>query len=162
METNALTLLSLALVLGWVILLFKLRSLPYTFALMAMFGTVAHELLHCAVGFFLGARPLSISFFPVRSETGWTLGSVSFERLNVWNAAFISLAPLLLYPIAAVMFFQLMNLLESGRYLSWIFCGYMVASLIQSGTPSIVDLRVGFLSIVVYGSFGLITYMLLK
>jgi hypothetical protein len=63
-------------------------------------GVVLHELAHLLTGLLLGAEPSGFSLVPKRRGSGWTLGSVAFRRVNVFNAVPIAFAPLGLVPLA--------------------------------------------------------------
>src|SRR3569623_412434 len=72
------------------------RRSPWGLALLALPGTFAHELAHLLVGVGVNARPVQFSLWPQRRGAGWTLGSVSFRNLGVFNADFVAYATVLL------------------------------------------------------------------
>jgi len=57
-------------------------------------GVVLHEVCHLVVGWVLGAKPVSFSIIPRKTDDGWVLGSVGFGRLNVFNSLPTAMAPL--------------------------------------------------------------------
>jgi hypothetical protein len=70
------------------------------FSLVALPGTICHELCHWIVGGLLNGRPVHFTVLPRREGRGFVLGSVAFENLRWYNAFFIGLAPVLLLPTA--------------------------------------------------------------
>jgi len=109
----------------------------WTYALIALPGTLAHELAHFVVAFVLGAQPSFPSIAPIRTEHGWRLGSVAF-RVGYACALPIALAPLLLAPLA---------LWWAGWFLhpaSWPLYGlhvWIVAALLTASLPSATDFK---------------------
>ena len=122
-------------------------------AVAALPGTWLHEVAHLFVGMLLGARPVSFTLWPRKSGNTWILGSVGFKRINVWNAAPVALAPLMLFGLAWMGFHYLLRpSFDEGRYGWWFALGYPIAACFYSGLPSTTDLRVGALSICMYGA----------
>src|SRR5438128_1601691 len=76
--------------------LWAARRLMWRIALLALPGTIAHELMHLV----LQAKPRAFSIWPRRNSNDWTLGSVAFGNIGLLNGAFVTLAPLLLVPVA--------------------------------------------------------------
>lgn len=119
----------------------------WIYALIALPGTLAHELAHFVVAFVLGARPSFPSIVPTRTEHGWRLGSVAF-RVGHARALPIALAPLLLAPL---------TLWWAGWFLhaaSWPLYGlhvWIVAALLTASLPSATDFKLALpaLSVVV-------------
>jgi len=109
----------------------------WIYALIALPGTLAHELAHFVVAFVLGARPSFPSVIPIRTEHGWRLGSVAF-RVGYARALPIGLAPLLLAPLA---------LWWGKSFLhpaSWPLYGlhvWIVAALLTASLPSTTDFK---------------------
>lgn len=104
-------------------------------------ATFFHELAHFTISFFTLGRPKKISLLPRRSEKGWVLGYVESHNLNWINGSLITLAPLLLLPLA---FFYL-ELSASEENLLFIFLkGYVIANLILGMTPSPTDFKIAF------------------
>ncbi len=84
------------------VLIHVLTSTHPLFFLLALPGTICHELCHFCVGMVTGAAPSSLSIVPRRTARGWDLGSVTLMRVRWYNAAPSALAPLALclIPIA--------------------------------------------------------------
>lgn len=147
------------LTLLWWLGLNWLRKGAWRFAVVALAGTALHELMHFLVGAVLGARPVSVSLFPKQKDGVWTLGSVEFETLGLWNSAPVALAPLLLLPIAALgVLWGLPALLEAGQWTLWFVTGYVTAAALQASLPSSTDWRVGGASILLYSALGAAGY----
>jgi len=143
------------MVLVWVLFLRASRTSGWRMAIVSLPGTWLHELAHWFVGLILGARPVSFSLWPKKDGNSWVLGSVGFERLNIWNAAPVTLAPLLLFGLGWAAFEHLLApAFQSGDYILWAGMGYPVAASLYSGTPSSTDMRVGALSICMYSAFA--------
>lgn len=147
------------LALGWWLALQWLRRLTWGFAVVALAGTALHELMHFLVGVLLRARPVSFSLIPKRNETGWTLGSVAFEALGLWNAAPVALAPLLLMPLAVLGVGRgLPALLTAEQWLPWLCAGYVAAAGLQASLPSATDWKLGGVSVLLYLGIGGLLY----
>lgn len=152
---------SLFLVAGWFGFLRYSSGSGYFLALVSLPGTIVHEAMHWLVGKLLGARPESVSLFPRREGNGWVLGSVGFARLNIFNAAFVAFAPLLMLPLAYASFmFWLVPCFQQENYGMWLVGGYFVACCLFSATPSSTDIKVGFLSAAMYGCAGYMVWQL--
>ena len=109
----------------------------WMYALIALPGTLAHELAHFIVAFILGARPSFPSLVPVRTQGGWRLGSVAF-RVGHLRALPIALAPLVLLPLALWWAAWLLH------PASWPLYGlhvWIVAALLTASLPSPTDLK---------------------
>jgi len=131
------------------------RHTLWRVALLSLPGTIAHELAHLVVGFLLNAKPHGFSIWPRPSGTGWTLGSVSFRNLGLFNGAFVALAPLLLLPIAWLCLVHLLvPLWVDGHWGWWLLAGYLAATALFAALPSFQDLRVGGSSILLYAAVG--------
>lgn len=92
--------LDLAFIAVALMLIHLARRWMLLYALLALPGTLLHELSHWLVALMLGGRPGALAVVPVRSERGWRLGSVAIHRVRWFNALPIGLAPLALAPIA--------------------------------------------------------------
>lgn len=146
---------SALLVAAWLALLRSLRYSAWRVAIFSLVGTIAHELLHLAAGWLFLAQPTSLSIIPKREGSGWTLGSVSFANLTIFNAAPVAFAPLLLIGVGWLGFeYWLCPTFEAGDYLNWIAGGYGVACCLFSCFPSSTDLKIGAISGVFYGFLG--------
>lgn len=119
---------------------------PYWYALLSLPGTFLHELLHLAIGAILNANPESLRLWPRRRNDGqWELGAVGFRNLRWYNAAGVSLAPLLALPALWWMIYRsgfAAIELRAGNALYW----YIEANLLLSAWPSITDWRIALRS----------------
>jgi hypothetical protein len=146
---------SILLVAAWFALLRYFRYSGYGIALLSLAGTSLHEAAHFCVGFVLQAKPVSVNLFPKREGNGWTLGSVGFTGLNIFNSAFVAFAPLLLLGLSWCVFtWWLLPAFGAGQYLSWAIAGYVCACAMFSSIPSMQDIRIGALSTLMYGAIG--------
>jgi len=135
---------------GYALLLCAHRSV-WTFTIVALPGTLAHEVSHFLVGLLFGAKPRGFSLRPQRSSKGWILGTVSFGRISVFNGAFVALAPILLFPPAWLCLMHLaVPAWVAGRWVMWLVAGYLTASAAFAGVPSWQDIKAGAPSLVVY------------
>lgn len=116
------------------------------FALICLPGTVAHELLHFFIGVVTLARPVSLSVWPQRTPDGsYVFGGVLFENLRLWNAAPVSLAPMLGYLIAAAVAAFRMRI--GYAFSPWDLAVWgALAQLIFAAWPSVVDWRLSLKS----------------
>ena len=129
----------------------------WSYALLALPGTVAHEFAHFLVALVLGASPSFPSLLPQRSERGWRLGSVSF-RAGLLRSVPIVLAPLALLPIAlacAVVF------LPTAPWPLRLLHLWLVAALAYASLPSRADLRIALPAFALAGA-ALIAFLLLR
>lgn len=153
-ELNTLTpalLASALLVAVWLGLIRALRRSMYMLALLGFCATVMHETCHWLVGLLLHARPAAVSLWPQRQGQRWILGSVSFRNLHLGNAAFVALAPLALFPLGWWLALHwLLPAFHAGHYGQWLLAAYVVACCAYGGMPSLVDLRVGAASVLLY------------
>lgn len=146
---------SLLLTAGWYLFLRRARASMWRLALISLPSTLAHELAHFVVGFFLLAQPADFSVWPKRSGDRWTLGSVSFRRINVLNGAFVALAPCLFLPLAWVGLTHLAAPLWAGhRWGWWLASGYLMAAAFFAASPSAQDLKQGSPSFLFYAVIG--------
>ena len=141
------TMVALAILLFWLALLWLVKQRFYQIALLGFPGVVLHELMHLTVGVMLLAKPVSINLMPRRVANQWHFGSVSFTGLNLFNAAPVACAPLLLL-VAAWFSFHLwmIPLVLDNTYSQAIPCGYLIACALFYSLPSTTDLKVGGLS----------------
>jgi hypothetical protein len=146
---------SAVLVVVFYIFLRAARRSMWRIALLALPGTIAHELTHLVVGLILQAKPRAFSVWPRRSGNGWTLGSVAFGNISLLNGAFVTLAPLLLLPVAWLCLVHvLVPLWVEDRWGWWLAGGYLAATALFAGLPSFQDLRVGARSLLLYVAVG--------
>lgn len=123
-------------------------------AFLSLPGTLLHELMHCIVGGLLGAKPVALDLAPRRVGDRWILGSVSFARINILNAAPTAFAPLLMLPIAGWLFQHWMvPVFVAGNYAEWVLAGYLVGCCVFSCLPSWIDIRLGATSALVWSGF---------
>lgn len=146
---------SLLLAAGWYLFLQRARASMWRLALISLPSTLAHELAHFVVGFFLLAKPADFSVWPKRLGDRWRLGSVSFRRINVLNGAFVALAPCLFLPLAWLCLTHLAAPLWAGhRWGWWLLSGYLTAASLFAASPSVQDLKEGSPSFLFYGIIG--------
>ncbi|MYM37717.1 hypothetical protein [Duganella qianjiadongensis] len=142
---------SALLVALWLGLIRALRHSMYLLALLSLCATVMHEACHWLVGLLLHARPASVSLWPQRQGQRWILGSVSFRNLHLGNAALVALAPLALFPLGwQLALHWLLPAFQAGHYGQWLLAAYVVACCAYGGLPSLVDLRLGAASALLY------------
>jgi hypothetical protein len=113
----------------------------WLFSLLALPGTLCHELCHWLVGLLLNGHPVHFTVLPKRQGRGFVLGSVALANLRWYNAFFIGLAPLLLLAAAWGLFlWRLGNQPIPG----WREAGavYLLANLLFGAMPSWQDLRI--------------------
>lgn len=158
LSLTAKTLPSLVLILIWLGVMRWTRSSAWTVAVISLPGTLMHEALHGLVGWLLFAKPRSFSIVPKRQGNTWILGSVGFGNLNIWNAAPVAFAPLLMLGIGWLLYehWMLPTFLKAN-YLIWVASGYAVACSLFSCLPSSTDMKAGTVSGLMYGgiAFGL-------
>jgi hypothetical protein len=146
---------SAILVLVWLGLMRSVRYSGWGVALISFVGTWLHELSHYLTGFLLCAKPMSFTLWPKRDGDQWVLGSVGFTNLNIWNAAPVAFAPLMLIGLGGLLFvYWSQPAFVSGHYLSWLLSSYVVACCFFSCLPSTTDIRIGALSGLMYGAIG--------
>lgn len=88
-------------ILGGILILTQIgaRIGMWTYCLLVLPGTLAHELAHFGVALVLRASPSLPSLIPARVSGGWRLGSVSF-RAGPLRSMPIAIAPLALAPLS--------------------------------------------------------------
>ena len=149
---SALTLADIAFVAGAMLLIHACRHAGmWVYALIALPGTLAHELAHFAVAFVLGARPAFPSLVPVRTDRGWRLGSVAF-RVGHARALPIALAPLLLAPLAL---WWAGALLHGSPWPLRALHIWIVAALVTASLPSRTDLKLALPALAVLAVLGI-------
>lgn len=109
----------------------------WLYALVALPGTLLHELAHYFVALLLRARPEFPSLVPTRMQGGWRMGSVAF-RAGPVRAAPIALAPLLLLPLA-----WWWSIAVMPRFVwPWLAAAAWIAgALLSACLPSSADLK---------------------
>lgn len=144
---------SLILTLIWFLILQSARASMWRLALLALPGTLAHELAHLVVGFLLLARPTGFSVWPKRSGSGWALGSVAFRGINLFNGAFVAFAPLLFLPLAWFGLIRLAAPFWVHHQWGWWFGGtYVISTILFAALPSLQDIKQGGPSLLLYGT----------
>lgn len=117
----------------------SVRRANALFALLMLPGTFIHELLHCAAGVLTFARPHSITLWPERLPDGrYRLGAAYFLNVRWWNAAFVGLAPLAAFPLAAgvaALRVDSAGSLGASDIVLWI----LLAQLLDAAWPSRAD-----------------------
>jgi len=128
------------LVLGVLVLLQRLvaRLGLWPYALVALPGTVLHELAHWVTAWLLGAGPSAPQLWPRQQAGRWQLGAVKFRprRGTCW---LIAIAPLALAPLAAGLARSgLAGAALDGRYalMAWV-----TAATLNAAWPSREDWR---------------------
>jgi hypothetical protein len=131
--------------------LLRARTAPWGLAILALRGTIAHELAHFIIGFILMAKPSGFSLWPKRSGRGRRLGEVTFRRAGVFNSAFIAMAPLLLFPLGWLCLMHLSApAWAAGHWIRWLAAAYLAATVFFACVPSLTDIKLGGRSLLVY------------
>ena len=128
----------------------------WMYALVALPGTLAHELAHFVVALVLGARPSFPSLVPIRTERGWRLGSVTF-RAGRLRAVPIALAPFVLLPLAL---WWAGSFLQSTSRPLYFLHVWVVAALITASLPSKTDFKLALPALIVAAVIALIVWMI--
>ena len=83
------------------------------------------------------------------------LGSVGFANLNILNAAPVAFAPLLMLGIGWLLYEHwMLPTFLMANYLIWVASGYVTACSLFSCIPSSADIKVGAMSVLMYGGIG--------
>jgi len=109
----------------------------WLYALVALPGTLMHELAHFIVAFLLRAQPEFPSLVPRRMDGGWRMGSVAF-RAGPVRAAPIALAPLLLLPLA---WWWTVAIMPRFTWPWLAAAAWIAGALLSACLPSPADLR---------------------
>jgi len=130
----------------------------WAYALIALPGTLAHELAHYLMALLLFAKPSFPSLVPERTAHGWRMGSVTF-RAGIFRAVPIALAPLLLVPLALTWAAGLMAPATGPVYFvhAWV-----VGGLISACLPSSADFRIAVPALLVVGVVVGLAWFLLR
>jgi hypothetical protein len=110
----------------------------WPYAVIALPGTLAHELAHYLVALILFAKPSFPSLLPQRSEHGWRLGSVAF-RAGLLRSVPIALAPLLLAPLAL---YWAATFLAPATWPLLALHAWIVGALVSACLPSKADFKI--------------------
>lgn len=114
----------------------RLGMWPY--ALLALPGTLAHELVHFLVALMLAAKPSFPSLVPRRGEHGWRLGSVTF-RAGLLRSVPIALAPIALLPLALA---YGVSFMATAAWPLAALHAWITAALLSACLPSRADFRI--------------------
>lgn len=132
---------TLAAVLAVVVMLVAQRATArmgmWPYALFSLPGTLAHELAHFTTAVLLFARPRFPQMWPVRTEDGWRLGSVTF-RAGLLRAVPIALAPVALVPISLYWAAEWVS--PSTGWKFWAHA-WAAATILNASLPSRADFR---------------------
>ncbi len=155
---HGLTSTDIALVLG---LLLLIRLAPrvgvWAYALLALPGTLAHELAHYLVALLLMAKPQFPSLLPQRNEHGWRLGSVAF-RAGWLRSLPIALAPLALLPLAL---YWAATWMAPSAGLAYVAQAWIVAAFVSASLPSSADFRIALPALALF-ALAALAYVLLR
>lgn len=110
----------------------------WAYALVALPGTLAHELAHYLTALLLGAKPSFPSLVPQRTAFGWRLGSVAF-RAGPIRSLPIAMAPLLLLPLAA---WWLLAFMPGATWPMLGVHAWVVGALVSASLPSSADFKI--------------------
>ena len=150
----ALSPVDVACVLGAMLIIYVCRYAGmWIYALIALPGTMAHELAHFVVAFVLGARPAFPSLLPVRTQRGWRLGSVTF-RVGRARALPIAMAPLVLAPLALWWAAVVLHPAQPPLYFLHV---WIVAALFSASLPSTTDFKLALPALGVLALLAVIT-----
>lgn len=144
-------------VVFWLVVTQAFKHSFWLTALIDVGGTTLHELAHFIVGLLLLAKPVDVDIWPRRKGDNWVLGYVRFNNLTLFNAAFVSMAPLLLlFGLGALFwYYWAVPAFNHHEFIAWLAACYLTAGCINSGIPSSTDFKVGATSLLMY---GLLTY----
>lgn len=157
-ELQALSTGDILLVAGMLLLIRLAHRLGmWTYALVAMPGTFAHELAHYLVATVLMAKPSFPSLIPQRQEHGWRLGSVAF-RAGWLRSLPIALAPFALLPLAL---WWAATWMQPAAGFTYFLQAWIVAALVSASLPSAADFRIALPALGVIG-LGVLAYLLLR
>ena len=137
----------IAAVAGIVLLLQLLQRHILIFCLVALPGTIAHELTHLVLGWITGGQPRGFSIIPRRRGNAYILGAVTLANVRWYNGLFIGLSPLLLFPAAAFLVQWRATLPQPVSFTDEIIWVYLAATLISGALPSMQDIRIAAASV---------------
>jgi hypothetical protein len=127
----------------------------WVYALVALPGTLAHELAHFLLALVLAARPSFPSLVPQRTAHGWRLGSVAF-RAGIVRSVPIALAPLLLAPLSL---WWAASFLASAPWPQYAFYAWVAAALLSASLPSSADFRIALPALAILAAIGIIVWL---
>lgn len=117
----------------------------WLYAIIALPGTLAHELAHYLVALLLFAQPSFPSLIPQRTGRGWRMGSVAF-RAGILRAVPIALAPIMLLPLA--LFWAVHWLAPAADLMYWLHA-WIVGALLSACLPSTADFKLAIPALMV-------------
>ncbi|WP_188109514.1 hypothetical protein [Sulfurimonas indica] len=109
-------------------------------------GTFFHELAHFVVSVLLFGKPVKVSLFPKKQENGYVLGYVESSNVTWYNALPISLAPLVLIPVAFYFKEYFFVFVDQNVY-TYLLEIFITATLLENAIPSLQDFKVAFSNI---------------
>jgi len=130
----------LVAVLALIALANHLARYKWSFILFVLPGTIAHELAHWSMALLFGGDPKPPSFWPHTEGSRWTLGHVIIRKPRWYNLPQIALAPLLLLPLAALVYGDWLRFYSLAYWQHWLGL-YFVAALLHSSLPSREDFQ---------------------
>jgi hypothetical protein len=155
---QALAAADIALVLGCLFLIrLSSRLGVWAYALLALPGTLAHELAHYLVALLLFAKPQFPSLIPRRMDHGWRLGSVAF-RAGWLRSLPIALAPFALLPLAL---WWAVSWMAPSVGVAYFAHAWIVAALVSASLPSAADFRIA-LPALAFLALGVLAYVLIR
>lgn len=119
----------------------------WAYALVALPGTLMHELAHYLVALLLGARPDFPALVPQRTPHGWRLGSVAF-RAGFLRAVPIVLAPFALLPLA---WWWTLAFVAPSPWPLRALHAWLAASFLSASLPSAADWKIARPALVLLG-----------
>lgn len=134
-------------VVGAVLLLHLLQRHVLLFCIVALPGTIAHELTHFVVGWMTRGRPRGFSIIPRRQGSSYILGAVTLANVRWYNGLFIGLSPLMLFPAAILLIQWRVTVTPVNIIPDEIVWGYFAATLINGGVLSRQDIKIAMTSI---------------
>lgn len=117
-------------------LLDQLKHRFAAFALLALPSTLAHETTHFVVALLLGGKPSGMQLWPTRQGNHYALGHVTVRNSTWFNLGPISLAPLLLIPLA---WYLLRYVPAKPSWWEVLLWGALLGSLLYGSLPSGAD-----------------------
>ena len=136
----------IAAIAGGVLLLHIAQRYMLIFCVMALPGTIAHELTHFVVGWITGGKPQGLSIIPRRRGNAYVLGAVMLANVRWYNGLFIGLSPLLLFPAVVLLVQWRLALPGTTVSLNEMIWVYFAATLVNGAVPSAQDMKIASVS----------------
>jgi hypothetical protein len=130
----------------------------WLYAIIALPGTLAHELTHYLVALLLFAQPSFPSLIPQRTGRGWRMGSVTF-RAGIFRAVPIALAPIILLPVA--MFWAVHWMAPAAGSMYWLHA-WIVGAMLSACLPSSADFRLALPALAILSVIAAVAWMSLR